>query len=217
MRRLSGFLVAVVFLGLFTTPAAAQDDAWQNKWYWGAQAGTYFYSTNLLSNEMAIEVGGHWLITAERVGLHMGLSQVFYGSNTTAAIPDGTATGQTVSFESGRRLLAEMYAFPMTGPLQIYAGGGFLINYVSDANPVGTFASPQQEQAVIQAIDEVSTKAFFTVTGGAQWRVGRWAVFGTYQFVPEGRDFLISSTQHSITGGLRYALAASNQDVTTNR
>ncbi len=217
MRRLSGFLVAVVFLGLFTTPAAAQDDEWQNKWYWGAQGGMYFFSTPTVSNEMAFEVGGHWLITAERIGLHMGLSQIFFGDNATSSIPDGTATGLTVDFTKGRRLQAEIYAFPMDGPLQVYAGGGFLINYISDALPAGTLASPQAEQAALEAIDEVNTKAFFTVTGGAQWRFGRWAMFGTYQFTPSGRDFLISSTQHSLTGGIRYALAASNQDVTTNR
>jgi len=212
MRRLSGFIFAIVFLGLFTTSAAAQDDEWQNKWYWGAQAGAYFFSTPTLSNEMAYEVGGHWLITAERIGLHMGLSQLFFDNATSM-----TTSGQAVSFTRGRRLLAEMYAFPMTGQLQVYAGGGFLINYISDAIPEGTFATTQAEQAALQAIDEENTKAFFTVTGGAQWRFGRWAVFGTYQFTPSGRDFLISSTQHSITGGLRYALAASNQSVTTNR
>jgi len=216
MRRLSGFLFAIVLLGFLTTSAAAQDDEWQNKWYWGAQAGAYFFSTPTLSNEMAFEVGGHWLITAERIGLHMGLSQLFF-NDATSVVPDGTATGQTVSFTGGRRLQAEIYAFPMTGALQVYAGGGFLINYISDALPEGTFASAQAEQAALQAIDDVNTKAFFTVTGGAQWRFGRWAAFGTYQFTPSGRDFLISSTQHSITGGVRYALTSSNQDVTTSR
>ena len=212
MRRLSGFLFAIVLLGFLTTSAAAQDDEWQNKWYWGAQAGAYFFSTPTLDNEMAFEVGGHWLITAERVGLHMGLSQLFFDDATSM-----TTTGQAVSFTSGRRLQAEVYAFPMTGALQIYAGGGFLINYISDALPLGTPASPQAEQAALQAIDQENTKAFFTITGGAQWRFGRWAAFGTYQFAPSGRDFLISSAQHSITGGLRYALASANQDVTTNR
>jgi hypothetical protein len=216
MRRLSGFLVTVLFLGLFTTAAAAQDDDWQNKWYWGAQAGAYFYSTPTVDNELAFEVGGHWLITAERIGLHMGLSQLFF-DNATSAIPDGSASGLTVNFTRGRRLQAEVYAFPLDGPLQAYAGGGFLINYISDALPAGTFGSTQAEQAALAAIDEVSTKAFFTITGGAQWRMGRWAAFGTYQFTPSGRDFLISSTQHAISGGLRYALTSSNQDVTTSR
>ena len=59
MRRLSGFLFAVVLLGFLTTSAAAQDDEWQNKWYWGAQAGAYLFSTPTLSNEMAFEMGGH--------------------------------------------------------------------------------------------------------------------------------------------------------------
>jgi hypothetical protein len=214
---MSGLLIAVAFLVHHAAPAAAQQDEWKNKWYWGVQAGTYIYSTNTQSNEMALEVGGHWLITAERVGLHLGLAQLLFGDNATAAIPDGTVAGRTVSFTSGRRLQAELYAFPTDGALQIYAGGGFMINYISDAIPEGTFATAQAEQTAMETIDNRTTKAFFVVSGGAQWRLGRWAVFGTYQFIPEGRDFLISSTQHSITGGIRYALAAAHQDVTTNR
>lgn len=217
MRRLSGFLIAVLCLGFVTTPAAAQQDDWKNKWYWGAQGGAYIYSTPTQSNQLAVEVGGHWLITADRVGFHLGLAQVLYGDDATSSIPNGSAAGQTVSFTGGQRLQAELYAFPLDGPLQIYAGGGFLINHITDAVPQGTFSTPQAEQTVMQAIDEVATKAFFTVSGGAQWRFGRLALFGTYQFSPEGRDFLISSTQHAITGGIRYALTAANQDVTTSR
>ena len=217
MRILSGLLVAVVLLGFVTTPTAGQDEDWQNKWYWGAQAGAYIFSTPTVSDEVAIQVGGHWLITAERVALHLGLSQLIFDDNTTSAIPNGTTTGQAVSFSSGRQLQADLYAFPMKGPLQIYAGGGFLISYISDATPVGTFTSAAAEQNAIALIDEVNTKAFFTVTGGLQWRMGRWALFGSYQFTPSGRDFLISSTQHTILGGIRYALAAANQNVTTDR
>ena len=106
---------------------------------------------------MAFEMGGHWLITAERVGLHMGLSQLFF-DNATSIINDGSATGQTVTFTRGRRLQAEVYAFPMTGALQVYGGGGFLINYISDALPEGTFASAQAEQAALQTIDEANKK-----------------------------------------------------------
>jgi len=221
MRRLSGFLIAVVFLSVFTTATAAQEDEWQNKWYWGAQAGVFLYSplvaTGESSMQSAWEVGGHWLITRERVGFHLALAQVLYGNDATASIADGTVVGQTISFTTGQRLQAELYAIPLDGKLQVYAGGGFLINHVTDAVPVGTFATPQLAQSIQQEIDDLSTKAFFTISGGVQYRMGRLAVFGTYQFIPEGRDFLIASTQHAITGGLRYALTASNQDVTTDR
>ena len=196
MRILSGLLVAVVLLGLVTSPAAAQDESWQNKWYWGAQSGVYFFSTPTQSNDIAIDVGGHWLITAERAGLHLALTQVMYPDNSTSLTPEGDA----VNFSSGRRLQADIFVFPMDGALQIYVGGGFMINYISDAAPAETFATPQGLQAALQNIDDVSTKAFFTVTGGAQWRLGRWAMFGSYQFTPSERDFLISTTQHAITG-----------------
>jgi hypothetical protein len=217
MRRLSGFLVAVVFLGFITTPAAAQDDEWQNKWYWGVQAGAFLFSTPTMSNEMAIEVGGHWLITAERVGLHIAYSEVLFDDNTTSAIPDGTATGLLVNLSTGRRLQAELYAYPMLGPLQLFAGGGFHIHYLPNAQPVGTFASSQAEQTALQAIDAASTKAFFVFTGGLQWRLGRWALSGTYQFIPSARDFLLTGTQNSIALGLRYALVEASESITTNR
>ena len=219
MRRLSGVTLAVVILGSHVSPGVAQDDTWQNKWYWGAQAGAYIYSTPSQSSQAALEVGAHWLITARQVGLYIGLDQVFFGSTATSAIADASATGglRTVDFTSGRRVQAELYAFPMSGTLQVYGGGGFAVNMVTDALPQGTFASSQQEQAALRQLDAVTTKAFFVLSGGAQWRMGRWAVFATYHLMPEAREFLISSEQHVIRGGIRYALTAASQDVTTAR
>lgn len=219
MRRLSGALLAAVVSAALATPASAQDDSWMNKWYWGAQVGTFIFSTPTVSNATAFDVGGHWLITGERVGLHLSLDQIFFSSSSTSAISDATAPNgvRTVGFTSGRRLQGELYAIPSSGALQIFAGGGLAIHQVTDAAAQGTFASPIEQDAVTRLIDDVSTKAFFVVSAGAQWRWGKWAAFGKYQFMPEGRDFLISSEQHAITGGLRYILANSNEDITTER
>jgi hypothetical protein len=200
-------------------PASAQHDAWKNQWYWGAQLGTFIFSTPTVSNEVALSIGGHWLITGDRVGLNIAIDQIMFGDGTTSAITDGGSVGgaRSIGFTSGRRIQAELYAIPTSGVLQVFAGGGFAIHQVTDALALGTFVSPQEETILTQIVDEVSTKAFLVIAAGFQYRVGKWALFGKYQFMPEGRDFLLSGEQHAISGGLRFALTAASEDVTTER
>ncbi len=219
MKRLCGLCLAI---GTFlSTEAAAQvnSELWKDKWYWGAQSGVFVFSTPTQSTEAALDVGGHWLITRDRVAMHLAVDQLFFSDGTTSAVADRfDASGvRTVSFSSGRRLQGELYAIPNDGNPQVFAGGGLAIQQVTDAEPVGTFTSQQQADAVNAIIDEVSTKAFFVFTAGAQLHSGRWAIYGKYQFMPEGRDFLITSEQHAITGGVRYALGSSGADITTRR
>ncbi len=62
MRRLSGVLLAVVFLALTSAPASAQDEkSFQNQWYWGAQVGYYLFRTPAGGDTWykGYSVGGH--------------------------------------------------------------------------------------------------------------------------------------------------------------
>ena len=62
MRRLSGVLLAVVFLALTSAPASAQDQrSFQNQWYWGAQGGYYLFRTPAGGDTWykGYSVGGH--------------------------------------------------------------------------------------------------------------------------------------------------------------
>ena len=86
MRRLSGALLAAVVSATLATPASAQDDSWMNKWYWGAQVGTFIFSTPTVSTATAFDIGGHWLITCERVGLHLSLDQIIFSSSSSKNI-----------------------------------------------------------------------------------------------------------------------------------
>ncbi len=219
MRRPFQVFLVAGLLGSIVAPTSAQTNGWKNKWYWGAQAGTVTFSTPTQSSEAAFMVGGHWLITRDRVGLHLAVDQVFFSNSTTSSIQDGTAASgfRTIGFTSGRRVQGELYAMPGSGTIQVFAGGGFAIHQVTDAIAQGSFASRQQENAIIQVVDELSTKAFVVFTGGLQLRHRRWVVFAKYQFMPEGRNFLISSEQHAITGGLRFALTSASEDITTER
>lgn len=214
MRRLSGILVAAVLLSVTAGPALAQADAWQRKWYWGAQSGVFFYSTPTNSTDAAVGIGAHWLITGRRSGLYVALDQFFYPGGSTSQVADGTAPGgfRAVSFESGRRLQANLLAIPSDGTFQFYIGGGIAINQITDATAQGT-----TNQAIQETVEERATRAFAIGTAGFQLRMGGWAIYGQYQYSPSSKNFLITSEQHALTGGIRVILGSSHEDVTTER
>jgi hypothetical protein len=220
MRRLSGVFLAVALLVAISAPASAQTDSWKNQWYWGAEAGVLVYSTATQSTDYGYQFGGDWLITADRVGLRLGFDQVLFKDGTTGAIPDGASVGgfRTISFGSMQRWQGELYAIPTDGPLQIYVAGGFSIENITDAVATGSFTSQQEEQAVRRQVDEASSKAFFTIGGGARWLLSpRWAAFGKFQFMPKAQDFLLTGGHFSITAGISYALTPANEEIRTER
>lgn len=224
MRILSQVLVAVSVLAIVTTPALGQRDAWQDKWYWGAQAGGFFYQTfnatgGTNPRTSALDVGGHWMITKRRAALYVAYDQLIFPSPTASSVPNSAAaTGFTeVSFGSGRRIQGSLYAIPSDRKLQLYAGLGFAIQHLSDVAPTGTFGSPQEQTIAEQQIIAWSTKAFAVLSGGFQLRLGRWAVYGTYQYQPAGEQFLLATDQHLVSGGLRLALTRATEVIGTQR
>ncbi len=219
MRRRSGMLLGGLLVVVAAGPALGQNDVWQRKWYWGAQTGTFLYSTPTVSSQAAFSAGGHWLITAQRSALYIGVDQIFFGSSSSQ-VADPTATGgvRTVSFNSGRRIQAGLLAIPTNKSPQIYVGGGLAIHQITDAAATGTFATPTEQAAAQTRVDEAATKAFVFFMGGVQLRMGRaWALFGNYQFMPSSKDFIVTSSQHAITGGFRVFLSSSHEEVTTRR
>jgi hypothetical protein len=224
MRTLSQVFVAASALVIVTTPALGQRDAWQDKWYWGGQAGAFLYQTFDASGATArrtsaLDVGGHWMITKRRAALYVAYDQIIFPNGTTSIVPNNASTsGLTqVSFTSGRRIQGSLYAIPSDRKIQVYAGFGFAIQHVSNAVPTAAFASAQ-EQAVAEAqIETWSTKAFAVLSGGVQWRLGRWALYGTYQYQPAGEQFLLATEQHLFSGGLRFALTSAKEVISTKR
>ncbi len=218
MRKLSGALLVLATLAMFASPAAAQDDAWRNRWIWGGQTGLFFFQTPTQDWEGAFEFGGHWLITRDFVGLHLGFDQIIFADGTSSAVLNSASPQgfNVVQFDNAQRLQASLYALPMQGQFQLLLGGGLAIHKISDAQPIDAQTVLELENA-LRAIAEFDTKAFAIVSGGAQWSIGRWAIFGNYQFMPGSDSFLITSDQHAITGGLRFSLTGASQEVGTRK
>ncbi|MBI2073952.1 MAG: hypothetical protein HYT81_13135 [Gemmatimonadetes bacterium] len=217
--------VCALALALITLAgsAAAQEDAWQHRWFWGAQAGIMRFQTPTASGwQDAITAGGHWLITSTHSALYAAFDHVIFKDNTSSAVVDASSpTGiRNIDFTNGRRIQALLYIFPTDGFIQPYLGGGFGIHQLTDASPAGgpaAFATPQQFENILRVVDETSTKAFPIFSGGLQLRFGRLALFGQGQYMPLGRNYLISSAQYVGSVGLRYALTSSREEVTARR
>lgn len=220
MRIVSRIALTVVLAAMVATPAMAQAASWQNRWYWDGQVSLMRYKTPTQASwENAYGVGGSWFITKRQGGLYLGFDQMFYDS-ATSLVPNGlspTGTAEVV-WETSQRWSAILYAIPASGTFELYMGGGFVIHNIRGVDTTNAGSASAQELSVtLQEIDRRSSRAFLVLAGGLQLRVGRLAIFGDYQFMPASSDFLITSSMHVFTAGLRFALASSSTEVTTGR
>jgi hypothetical protein len=220
MRRLFGVLLAVVFLTLGSAPASAQnDESWKNQWYWGLQGGYYLFHTPTRTDWYynAYSIGGHWLITADRMGLFVSIDQANFEDGVTSAVSDGSSV-YTVAMGASRIISGELVAMPSIGKdLQFHLGAGFNIQHIIDAQASGSFASPSEEAYVAQLVDDAASKAFVQFSAAVQFNYQKWAFYGKYQLMPQATDYLITGEQHWFTVGLRYAITRASDDVVTER
>lgn len=219
MMRKTACALALAWV-TFASSAAAQANSWQHKWFWGAQGGLMRFQTPTATGwQEAWTVGGHWLITGSRSALYAAFDQVIFQDSATSAIVDPSSVGgiRAVDFTRGRRIQAMLFIFPTDGFIQPYLGGGFGIHQLTDAFPEGTFNTTSELDNVLRTIDETSTKAFPIFSGGLQLRFTRLALFGQVQYMPIGRNYLISSAQYVGMVGFRYAVTGSREEVTARR
>ncbi|NIM48117.1 MAG: hypothetical protein GTN78_00790 [Gemmatimonadales bacterium] len=219
MRIVSRIPLTAALLALATTPALAQREAWQDRWYWGAQGGVYLFNPGSAWDQ-AWFAGGHWMITRSRAALYLAFDEIIFSDNTSTLVANGASpTGVSqVSFTRGQRVQAVIYAIPTDAALQIYLGGGFALHHLTDADTLNAGAASAAElAAAFQAIEEASSVAFLVFGGGFQWRFGRLAFFADYHYMPASDDFLIRSANHVFVGGLRFALTSSRTEIGTEQ
>lgn len=142
----------------------------------------------------------------------------FDDGTTSAFVNPLSATRFTdVTFTTMQRVQASLLAIPSRGALQLYGGLGFALHNISNAVTTAPPATAGEAGFIAEVLPDVSSKAFAVVTAGFQWRMGRLALFGNYQYMPAGEDFLLRNAQHGVLGGLRYAVSSAHELVGTER
>ena len=211
------FLLGAALLTLAAArPLSAQRILdWQNGWYWGAKGGMLRYALPSFGNVEAPQIGGEWMITARRVALYLGYSTTFMAEQDTFAVRSGSSTKDTVAFDAFRRI--QIGALVMIGdkPLQPYVGIGFVIHSLSNARSADAVPPSPVLQDNIKA---AASGGFFQIMAGAQLRFAKkGALFGQYQYSPQGTGFLLAGASNSFEVGLRWAFLPSKENDPTRR
>jgi hypothetical protein len=155
--------------------------------------------------------GGEWLITRTKIGMYVSVEQSFF--DTQGGVFDPTSTGSTriVDIKDSRRYNLQLFAFPKQfGALRPYAGLGFSLLMIRDANPQGTFSTAGSQDSVLAMVNDESSRTSPAFTLGGQLDFSRAALFVQATTMATRNRFLINGKANTylLEGGLRYNLAA---------
>jgi hypothetical protein len=193
--------------------------AWPHQWFWGAEAGLLLFKTPIDGISAEPTFGGHWLITARRTAMYVGYDQAFFLSDRHATIvePSGAIEPGNVAFNSLRRIMIGLLAFPVQKAIQPFGGAGFAIMEVLNPNTTCTGCTVSDATIVQQEAFDMATKAFFWWMGGIDVRQGRLSLYGHYILTTHSSGFLIDGITHTFQGGLRYSLGSAREEDVPDR
>lgn len=183
------------------------------KWYIGAQGGVTIFETPNQTRGGIITGGGHFLVTARRTGLLIEVQEGFK-NDQVSSYHDLSApnANRAVTFNNLRRYSASLLAFPFKTIAQPYVGVGVGLLQTVKEYPTGTFATPLERDQVEQTAHSAGSHTFAMFTGGVQFRLSNFAVFGQYQLTTSpGPGHLLEGPTHAFTGGLRISLGSSKE------
>jgi hypothetical protein len=216
--RLSHRLVTLFVGSLVAMPAAQAQEArlFENSWYWGVHAGSTSIGTAARSAAQVGSLGAEWVITRKRGGLYVAFDQANFtrpGEVTDAS----TSTGaRTVNARDMRTFSIGGVAFPVQfGNIRPYAGLGFALSVIGSTqaqpDPVNEAGATQATltNEVTNRIEEARSRGGVFLMGGAQWQVGRAALFGQISTIPGSDRFLVTNAITSVSFGIRYNVGSS--------
>ena len=184
------------------------------KWFFGAEAGAFFFQTQNQTQSGIPTVGAHIAVVSRRGGVMLGVSEGF-GSNEPSSFLDPTTGNlpRSVTFDRIRRYGFNLAGYPVRGMLEPYLGIGFGFLQVQHPEFDDPFTSPEQAALSAQEAHDRTTTAFMSGLAGVQFRLGRLAAFGQYQInsAPAPGN-LIRGTGHSLQAGLRFSLGNARED-----
>jgi hypothetical protein len=211
VRRTVKALAGIALVpGLLVAQATetASNNGFDNSWFWGVNGGITTFTAGVGSDVTvtAPTIGGEWFITRKAIALRVAIQQAFFDEQGEMFDPTVAGNVRPVNVENWRRYSAEVYFIPVTlGTMRWYGGLGLSLNTLRDATPTGSFATPEQMDEALDAMDRLSARVAATFTGGAQWQLSRGAVFVQGSAMPTRRNFLFSRSHYTfvLEGGLR--------------
>jgi hypothetical protein len=189
-----------------TVPQRAR--SFTDSWYWGAKGGVSMFGA-ATEDISAPTVGGEWMITRTRIAMYVSVEQSFF--ETQGGVYDPTSAGsvRVVDVQDSRRYNLQLFAFPKRfGSFRPYAGLGFSLLAIREAQPQGTFSSPGSQDSVYAEVDNMSSRTSPAFTLGAQYDFSRAALFAQATTMATRNRYLINgwANTYILEAGLRYNL-----------
>lgn len=213
MRTIRTLTATLACAALLPALAAAQTvpqkvRSFTDSWYWGAKGGVSMFSA-ATEDVSAPTVGGEWMITRTRVAMYVSVEQSFF--DTQGAVFDPTSVGSVrlVDIKDSRRYNMQLFAFPKQfGSFRPYAGLGYSLLTIREAQVEGTFATPASLDSVSRDVDDRSSRTTPVFTLGGQYDLQRMALFFQASTMWTQSRYLISGKPNTflLEAGLRYNL-----------
>lgn len=184
-----------------------------NSWYWGLKGGSTMFTAGENGNTKisAPTVGAEWLITRSNFALNLSFDQSFFDNKSGVFDPTVSGSVRPVSIKNMRRYQVSAFFIPKVfGTVRPYAGIGYAINVIQNANPEGTYLSPASQTSILNSVNEQSSRASAALTLGAQMQVQRAAIFAQGMAMPTRNNFLLNGAANTfvLEAGIRYNLAS---------
>lgn len=217
MRIARTFALALLGAAALPSLSTAQSAAgsgrlgFEDSWFWGIKGGSTMFTAGEdgAAKVNAPTVGAEWLITRSRMALNFSIEQAFFDNRAGVYDPSAAGSVRPVAISDMRRYQASIFLYPATyGRFRPYAGLGLGLNVIQNAQPEGTFSSPESQEQVFADVAEQSSRSSFVLTGGVQAQFGRYALFAQAATMPTRNNFLINGASNTwmLEGGVRYNL-----------
>lgn len=203
-RRRAALSAIALTAALPLMASAQRNDSYT--WKLGVEAGIMAYQTSFQDTKVVPSVGAHLLVMARRGGLMVGVDEGI-GTNEQAT--------SNVLFNDIRRYQLALMAFPVSGPVEPYFGGGIgILQVVGPRVDRNAVTNPTDQQTVQSDAEQRSSSGFLTIIGGVQGRWKRYTVFGQYQATTSpSDDRLLHGATQSLMGGIRIGLGSAREGV----
>jgi len=199
--------ICAVVLAAATPVALVAQRSDSYTWKLGVNAGIMAFQTRAQDTKVVPSAGAHFLIMAHKGGLMVGVDEGI-GS-------DQGKDKDYVLFNDVRRFQAIMMAFPISGPIEPYfGGGGGIITAVGPRIDGNLITDPADQATLLADAKEHSASGFLSFVGGIQGRSGRYTLFAQYEASTSPSDGqLLHGAAQTLLAGLRVGLGSDREQI----
>jgi hypothetical protein len=217
MRTIRALTIAAsVVVALPAIAGAQQGRQFKDAWFWGVKGGGFTLADSGTQYKQAPMAGVEWLITRTHGGLYLSAGQAFF-TQQTFTLRDPTAPSdsgfRSINLKNMRKFDAAIMAFPGEhNRFHPYAGIGFTVGEISDAQGQAPFGNQNQLDFTNQVIQDSKVTFSPLLMVGGQWRLSSISVFGQATANPTQHSFLLyngRSFNFTYEFGLRYNVGSS--------